>query len=93
MLFMNILTWEPSKRNEIIKRRLEIGMGIPKEAKVIGEWTDVSGGRDFTLLEAADPKVMFAGVLAWSDLIKFEIIPVMEGEEVMKLAKSQAKVK
>jgi hypothetical protein len=35
---------------------------------------------------------MFAGVLAWSDLIKFEIIPVIEAEEVMKLAKSQAKV-
>ncbi len=93
MLFMNILTWEPSKRNEVIKRRLEIGMGLPKEAKVIGEWSDVSGGRDFVLTDGTDPKVMMASVLAWSDIIKFEIIPVMEGEEVMKLAKSQAKGK
>ena len=92
MLFMNILTWEPSKRNEIIKRRLEIGMGIPKEAKVIGEWTDLSGGRGFTLYEASDPKVMMAATLVWSDLLKFEGIPVMETEEVMKLAKSQGKV-
>jgi len=33
MLFMTIYTWEPSKRNEIIKRRLEKGTGIPKEIK------------------------------------------------------------
>ena len=89
MLFMSILTWEPSKRNEIIKRRLEIG--VPKEVKVIGEWTDISGGRSFTLTEEADPNAMMAGVLAYSDLIKFEMVPVMKAEDVMKLAKSKFK--
>jgi hypothetical protein len=87
MLFMNIYTWEPSKRNEIIKRRMEIGRGIPKEIKVIGEWTDLSGGRGFLLYEAADPKVSMAATLAWSDLLKFEGIPVIETEEVMELVK------
>jgi hypothetical protein len=33
-----------------------------------------------------------AATLAWSDLMKVESIPVMETEEVMKIAKSQAKV-
>jgi hypothetical protein len=92
MLFMTIYTWEPSKRNEVIKRRLEIGRGLPKESKVIGEWTDLSGGRGFMLSEGADPKTLMAAVLVWSDLMKLEIIPVMEAEEVMKLAKTQAKV-
>jgi hypothetical protein len=87
MLFMTIYTWEPSKRNEIIKRRAEIGRGIPKEIKVIGEWTDLSGGRGFLLYEAADPKVSMAATLAWSDLLKFEGIPVIETEEVMELVK------
>jgi len=89
MLFMNIITWEPSKRNEIVKRRLEIG--IPKGIKVIGEWNDLGGGRSFTLFEAADPKGMMAGTLGYSDLMKFETIPVMETEEVLKLAKGQGK--
>ena len=87
MLFMTIYTWEPSKRNEIIKRRLEIGRGLPKESKVIGEWSDVSGGRGFMLSEGEDLKTMMAAVLVWSDLMKFEIIPVMEMEEVLKLAR------
>jgi hypothetical protein len=29
--------------------------------------------------------------LAWSDLLRFESVAVMEAEEVMKMAKSQAK--
>ena len=90
MLFMSILTWKPSKRNEIVKRRLQIG--ISKEIKVIGTWTDLNGGRNFTLFEVADPKFMLAASLAWNDLVKIESIPVMEAEEVIKLAKSQAKV-
>ncbi len=91
MLFMTIYTWDPSKRNEIIKRRLE-GWVVPKEIKVIGEWTDLSGGRGFLLYEAADPKALMTATLAWSDLLKFEGIPVMETEEVMKMAKGQGKV-
>ena len=91
MLFMTIYTFEPSKTKEIVKRRLEIGRGLPKEAKVIGEWTDLGGGRGFMLSEGTDPKVMLAGTIAWDDLMKIENIPVMEAEEVMKLAKSQVK--
>jgi hypothetical protein len=66
---------------------MEIGRGIPKEIKVIGEWTDLSGGRGFLLYEAADPKVSMAATLAWSDLMKFEGIPVIETEVVMELVK------
>ena len=89
---MTIYTWEPSKRNEIIKRRLEIGLGIPKEAKVIGAWTDLAGGRAFSVIEAADPKVMVAAAVAFNDLIEVETIPVMDSEELIKVAKSQVKV-
>jgi len=32
-----------------------------------------------------DPKAGFAATLAWSDLCKIEIIPVIETEEAMKL--------
>jgi uncharacterized protein with GYD domain len=87
MLFMTIYTYEPGQRNEIVKRRLERGTVVPEGVKVIGEWSYIGGGRGFMVLEAQDPKVIMATTLAWSDLIKFETLPVMETEEVMKLVK------
>jgi hypothetical protein len=87
MLFMSIYTYQPGQRNEIIKRRLERGTAVPEGVKVIGEWTDIGGHRGFMVFEAQDPKVIMGTTLAWSDLLEFEIVPVIETEEVMKLAK------
>ena len=86
MLFMAIATYEPEKRNEIIKRRQERGViEPPKGAKLVSEWNVIGGGKVFRLIDIEDPKAGFAAALAWSDLCKIEIIPVIETEEAMKL--------
>jgi hypothetical protein len=86
MLFMSIITYEPEKRNEMIKRRAERAAIVPpKGAKSIGEWSVIGGGKVFRLVEVEDPKVAFGVAAAWSDLCKIEIIPVMETEEALKL--------
>ena len=92
MLFMSIYTFEPGKRNEIIKRRTERGTALREGVKVIGEWADLGGGRGFLLIEAEDPKVLMAGTLAWSDLMEIQSVPVIQTEEVMKLAKMPGSV-
>lgn len=88
MLYMNILTWAPDKRDAVIERVKKIGMeheGI----KVIGTWVDVYGGRCFELSEEpADPKFGFKANLDWNDLIHIEAVPVMKGEEFMQLIES-----
>ena len=86
MLFMSIFTYEPEKRDEVIKRRAEKGAMIPEGMKVIGEWSDTSGGRVFRLVEMDDPKIGLAASLAWSDLGKIEIVPVMATEESILVA-------
>ncbi len=91
MLFMTIYTWEPGQRNEMVKRRLQKGRLIPEGVKVLGEWTDLGGGRGFLLMEANDPKALILGSRAWSDLMKMEAIPVIDTEESMKLARREAK--
>ncbi len=91
MLFMTIYTWEPGQRNEMVKRRLQKGRLIPEGVKVLGEWTDLGGGRGFLLIEANDPKALMLGSRAWSDLMKMEAIPVIDTEESMKLARREAK--
>ena len=90
MLFMAIATYEPEKRNELIKRRQERGaIQPPKGTKLMGEWNVIGGGKVFRLIDVEDPKAGFAAALAWSDLCKIEIIPVIETEEAMKLIPSK----
>ncbi|MFQ6062820.1 MAG: DUF3303 domain-containing protein [Methanosarcinales archaeon] len=83
MLFMTIFTWEPDKRDEVVKRRAT--EKVPERIKVIGEWVDLQGGRVFILSETADPKAVLAESFAWNDLGNIECVPVMEAEEVLKL--------
>jgi hypothetical protein len=84
MLFMGIGSYDTDKRDEIIKRRLEKGRMTPKGMKVLGEWSTFGGGQMFILTEVSDPQVAFESILPWSDLMTFEIIPVIETEQVMK---------
>jgi len=85
MLFMSITTWEPDKRDEILKRRMEKGAMVPDGVKVIGEWVDLSGGRSFMVYEGDDPKTLAQWSLAWSDLVKDEAVVVMDAEAAVKL--------
>ena len=87
MLFMSVYTTEPGKRDQTFKKRIEKGISFPAGVKVIGEWSDLGGGRGFIVTEAQDPKSVMQATLAWSDLLKIEIVPVIETEELMKLVK------
>jgi hypothetical protein len=84
VLFMVIGHYDTDKRDEIIKRRLAKGRMTPKGMKVLGEWSTFGGGRIFMVTEHDDPKAAFEATYAWSDLMKFEIIPVYETEELLK---------
>ena len=84
MLYMTIFTYEPDKRNEVMKRRLEKGPMIPQGMQVIGEWSALSGGRVFRLVRVENPIAAMAAVGAWSDLGKYEIVPVIESEEALR---------
>ncbi len=89
MLFMVIYTWEPEQRNEVLKRRMGRTPRMREGVKVLGEWTDMGGGRGFFLVEANDPVTLMSKTTAWADLVKMEAVPVVETEELMKLVKSQ----
>jgi hypothetical protein len=89
MLFMMIYTWEPGQRNEVLKRRMGKSARAREGVKVLGEWTDLGGGRGFLLVEADDPITLMSKTTAWADLVKMEAVPVVETEELLKLAKSR----
>ena len=90
MLYMNILTWDPDKRDAVIERVKKIGLqheGI----KVIGTWVDVAVGRAFQLCDIPrdiDPKLSLKANFAWNDLVRIEDVPVMDAMEMLKLLQS-----
>ena len=83
MLFMSIYTYEPDKRDEVLKRRAE-GLYTPEGAKRVGQWSSTAGGRVFTLFELDNPLIAAQWAHAWNDLGKFEIYPVVDTDELMK---------
>ena len=87
MLFLNIYTYEPGKMDEVLKRRMEKGISLSKGIKIVGEWSDLGGGRGFLLGETDDPKAFLESVRVWSDLMKIEVVPVIETAETFKTAK------
>ena len=85
MLFMSIVTWEPEKRDEVVKRFAEKGAMTISGRKVIGTWNAIGGNRVFRLVEIEDPKAMVEAAFTSSDLGKLECVPVMEAEEWVKV--------
>jgi hypothetical protein len=83
MLFMGTVTWSPEQRDAVVKRRKEKGPMDPEGFKVINKWVDVTGGKMFYLFEANNPNDILAWVYPWSDIMTFEVTPVMELEKVM----------
>jgi len=89
MLYMTIYTYEPGKRDEVIKRRAEKGPMIPEGMKLIGEWSAIGAGRIFRLIETEEPKALLTAALPWGDLGKMETMPVMPVEDVFKVLSSR----
>lgn len=90
MLFMNIYTWEPGQRDALVKRRIEKkGPTLAEGVKKVYEWTDVGGGRGFLIFEASDPKAIMMSAMGWSDLMKEEIVPLIETTEIFPAEKGK----
>ena len=89
MLFMDIWTWEPEKRDEVAKRAAE--WKCPEGMTELGSWIDLTGNRAFYLYDVEDPKVLLAANDYWTDIAKCDSVPVMESEEALKLQPKEPK--
>lgn len=85
MIFMTMYRWSPENRNAVIERFQKTGGLPPPGIKLLSRWTDVAGGRGFTLTESNDPIAMSKFSHDWSDLMSFEMIPVLDDEQLGKV--------
>lgn len=89
MLFMMISTWEPWATLEIRNRIMEKGIIAPEGGKLISYYTDAGSGRQFITFEAENTESIFKAVANYSDIIKFEIVPIVEYELVPDIISQQ----
>lgn len=90
MKFILTFTWAPDtqSRAEAIERFRKTGGLPPEGVTLLGRWTraDLSGG--FDLLETSDASKLTEFAYQWSDLMKQEITPVLEDQDLNEIIRN-----
>ena len=81
MLFMVIERFKQRDVAQIGERFIRNGRMLPDNVVYHASWVDSEGACCFQLMEAPRPEMLNAGVGCWSDLIDFEIVPVLTSAE------------
>ena len=85
MLFMITPQSLPGKSDETIKKAFE-RRNVPLEGiKVIGSWVSPGAGKAFMVCEVKDVNALVGMTFPWRDLRQFEIVPIIETGELMKV--------
>jgi hypothetical protein len=82
MHLMVIWTIKPENSKAAIQRFTETGAPPPEGVSMLSRWHDVSGGRGFSIAEADDAAAVSKWCHQWSDLLSFEIIPVLDDQQL-----------
>jgi hypothetical protein len=81
VLFMVIERFKDGDAKAVYRRLRDQGRGVPDGLAYVGSWIEASFGRCFQLMECDDARLLQEWVAFWSDLIEFEIVPVVSSAE------------
>jgi len=75
-----------ANRNEAIKRFTDgSALQAPEGAKDLGRWHSANGRTGWSVVETDDPKILADWLLRWTDIISYDIEPVISDEEIGSL--------
>jgi hypothetical protein len=77
MLFMVIERFKGRDARAVYRRLREQGRGVPDGLTYVDSWVEVNFDRCFQLMECDDARLLQQWVAFWSDLVEFEIVPVV----------------
>jgi hypothetical protein len=81
MLFMVIERFKDRDAKAVYRRFREQGRGAPEGLRYVSSWIEVNFDRCFQVMECDDARLLQRWVTFWSDLIEFEIVPVVISAE------------
>ena len=85
MTFMITYAFSPDARNTAQERFKKTGGGPGAGVKMLGRWHAIAGGHGFVLAESNDGVAIGKWMQDWTDVLEFEVIPVNNDEDVMKV--------
>jgi hypothetical protein len=90
MLFMVIERFRNQDGRSVYGRFREKGRMMPDGLAFVGSWVTADLGRCFQLMETEDVALLQRWVAEWSDLIEFEILPVVPGKATAEALEGKA---
>jgi hypothetical protein len=81
MLFMVVETFRNHDGKAIYRRLRDRGRQMPDGLSFVSSWVQADMGRCFQLMECDDITLLQRWVVQWSDLMDFEIVPVVAGKD------------
>jgi hypothetical protein len=82
MLFMVIENFRNQDAKAVYRRFRDKGRLTPEGLTFVGSWVEADLRRCFQLMECGDVTLLQRWVAEWSDLVDFEIVPVVPGRDV-----------
>ena len=73
----------PDSRDEVHERFKQTGAPPPKGVTMVGRWHSAEGNRGWLIAETDDPAAVARWLQEWSDLISFEVTPVLTDEQFL----------
>ena len=81
MLVMVIERFGEGTRAAVYERLATRGRMIPSGVRYLDSWVEEAGDRCFQLMECDSVDQLTPWIAAWSDLVAFEVIPVITSAE------------
>jgi Protein of unknown function (DUF3303) len=81
MLFMVIERVRNRDAKAVYRRLRASGRGAPEGLRYVDSWIEANFNRCFQLMECGDARLLQQWVAFWSDLVEFEIVPVVPATE------------
>ena len=81
MLYMIVEHFNPGAAPAIYRRARDRGRQLPPGLEYLDSWVDLQCATCFQLMRTDDPALFETWMQAWSDLVRFEVIPVRTSAE------------
>ena len=70
----------------VYERARDKGRMLPAGLEYVDSWVDERLERCFQLMETDDPALIDAWIAEWSDLVRFEVVPLLSSDDAARRA-------
>jgi hypothetical protein len=88
MLFMVIERYRNRDPKPVYRRFRDQGRQMPEGLRYVDSWIEPNFDRCFQVMETDDPRLLQQWILAWNDLMDFEIVPVVPSKDTRTLVEA-----